>query len=275
VQQTDERRGGFRADIQGLRAVAVGAVLAYHAGLPFVPGGFAGVDVFFVISGFLITGHLLRERELKGSISLVGFYARRVRRILPAALVVAVLTLVVATVVLPATRLAEIARDGLASVLFVPNVWFGVKADDYLAGDASSPFLHYWSLGVEEQFYLIWPALILALLAVRRRSVLVVGLWIVFAASFAVCLVSMTWSPGVGVRGRRARRRVPRAFRVGRRSPRGPTAPGVGGCRRRLGRTRRDRRVSIRPGRGVGVPRTLGDRSRGRHGARHRGTPIR
>jgi peptidoglycan/LPS O-acetylase OafA/YrhL len=195
VQQTDERRGGFRADIQGLRAVAVGAVLAYHAGLPFVPGGFAGVDVFFVISGFLITGHLLRERELKGSISLVGFYARRVRRILPAALVVAVLTLVVATVALPATRLAEIARDGLASVLFVPNVWFGVKADDYLSGDASSPFLHYWSLGVEEQFYLIWPALILALLAVRRRSVLVVGLWIVFAASFAVCLVSMTWSP--------------------------------------------------------------------------------
>jgi peptidoglycan/LPS O-acetylase OafA/YrhL len=195
VQQTDERRGGFRADIQGLRAVAVGAVLAYHAGLPFVPGGFAGVDVFFVISGFLITGHLLRERELTGRISLVGFYARRVRRILPAALVVAVLTLVVAPLVLPATRLAEIARDGLASVLFVPNVWFGVKADDYLAGDASSPFLHYWSLGVEEQFYLIWPALVLALLAVRRRSVLVVGLWIVFAVSFVACLVSMTWSP--------------------------------------------------------------------------------
>ncbi|MHC5796974.1 acyltransferase family protein [Lacisediminihabitans sp. FW035] len=183
-------RPGFRPDIQGLRAVAVGLVVLGHAGVPGLGGGFIGVDVFFVISGFLITGHLITELERHGRIRFGRFYARRARRILPAALTVLVLTVVAALAAVPPLRLPEILKDAAASALWVPNVRFAIDKTDYLAGSAPSPFQHYWSLGVEEQFYLVWPLLLLALFVLTRRSrrALIVAIAGIAALSFAACL---------------------------------------------------------------------------------------
>ena len=154
--------GGFRPDLEGLRAVAILLVLAYHAGVPGFGGGFVGVDVFFVLSGFLITGLLLREVGRTGTISLLAFYARRARRLLPAALLVLLVTLVAAVVVLPPLQVGDVGGDVAAAALYVSNLRFGLQATDYLqSAQAPSPVLHYWSLGVEEQFYVFWPAIIL------------------------------------------------------------------------------------------------------------------
>ncbi|HEX6474709.1 MAG TPA: acyltransferase family protein [Candidatus Limnocylindria bacterium] len=183
----------FRPDIEGLRAVAILAVLAFHAGLPGVPGGFVGVDIFFVISGFLITGLLLRELTGTGTIAMGSFYARRARRLLPAALLVIVVTVAVSSLVLSSVRFPDVAADGAAAALYVSNYRYAVIATDYFAaGGQPSPLLHYWSLGVEEQFYLFWPILIL--LAVRLFGA--ARLWLVLAAvlvgSFALS-VAITW----------------------------------------------------------------------------------
>src|SRR5262249_28675994 len=120
-----------------------------------------GVDVFFVLSGFLITGLLIRERERTGRVSLPGFYARRARRILPAALVVIVGTLLAAAGLLPPLDLLRTADDSVGVALSVGNIRFAATATDYFAATTQSPDLHYWSLGVEEQFYLLWPALLI------------------------------------------------------------------------------------------------------------------
>ncbi|MFD5215761.1 acyltransferase family protein [Microbacterium sp. NPDC058345] len=165
-------RGGqaFRTDVQGLRAIAVGLVLLYHAGVPGISGGYIGVDVFFVISGFLISTHLLQSLEREGRIRFADFYARRIRRILPASLTVAAFTAVAAVVFYPPVALERVLRDALATILYVPNIWFAVQETDYLADHSPSPYQHYWSLGVEEQFYLLWPLVLLLLfLLVRRR----------------------------------------------------------------------------------------------------------
>jgi len=155
-------RGGFRPDIEGLRAVAVLAVVLYHAGVPGISGGYIGVDVFFVISGFLITGMLWRETTTTNTIRLGRFYGARARRLLPAAATVAVATAIAAAVALPPLQARSVFMDGIASALYVGNCWFAMRGTDYLASDiAPSPFQHYWSLGVEEQFYLVWPALII------------------------------------------------------------------------------------------------------------------
>lgn len=162
-------RSGFRTDVQGLRAIAVGLVLVYHAGVPFITGGYVGVDVFFVISGFLISTHLLQSLEKNGRIGFADFYARRIRRILPASLVVAILTVVASIVFYPPLALERVLRDGLATILYVPNFWFAIQQTDYLADHSPSPFQHYWSLGVEEQFYLLWPLVLLMLFLGARR----------------------------------------------------------------------------------------------------------
>jgi peptidoglycan/LPS O-acetylase OafA/YrhL len=183
-----------RADLEGLRGVAVIAVLLFHLGFPWAAGGFVGVDAFFVLSGFLITGLIIREHERTGRISLPAFYARRVRRILPAALVTIVVTVGVAAFVLAPLDLPEITLDGAAAALSVGNIRFAIGATDYFGPTAPSPFRHFWSLGVEEQFYLLWPALMIVALArggSRRRVALVIGG--VVAASFA----ASAWLTGV------------------------------------------------------------------------------
>ena len=153
---------GFRPDIEGLRAVAVLAVVLFHAGLPGVGGGFIGVDVFFVISGFLITGMLWREVSTAGTVRLRRFYGARARRLLPASAAVGVVTMVASVVLLLPLQARDVIGDGIASALYVGNIWFVVQATDYFSNDEiPSPFQHYWSLGVEEQFYLVWPALII------------------------------------------------------------------------------------------------------------------
>jgi peptidoglycan/LPS O-acetylase OafA/YrhL len=186
------RRRAFRADIQGLRAVAVGLVVLDHAGLPLFGGGYVGVDVFFVISGFLITGHLLEGLHRTGRIDLPGFYAARARRILPAALVTIVLTTIASFFVVSPLRVVDIVHDAVASALYVPNIVFAVRETDYLAGTAPSPFQHFWSLGVEEQFYIVWPLLLLvAFLAARRsRTVLLAIIAAVTAASFVASVLT-------------------------------------------------------------------------------------
>ncbi|WP_231611069.1 acyltransferase, partial [Rhodococcus sp. CX] len=161
----------FRPDIEGLRAVAVLAVVLFHAGVPGIGGGFVGVDVFFVVSGFLITGLLWRDVRSTGSVRIARFYSARARRLLPAGGLVLVVTAIGSAFLLPPLQAREALGDGIASALYVGNYRFALRGTDYLAADAPpSPFQHFWSLGVEEQFYLVWPALIVATVwSVRRR----------------------------------------------------------------------------------------------------------
>ena len=160
----------FRPDIEGLRAVAVLAVVLFHADMPGVGGGFVGVDVFFVISGFLITGLLWREVSSTGTIRLRNFYGARARRLLPASATVGVAIMVGAAALLPVLRTRSVIWDGIASALYVSNYRFALQGVDYLGATAApSPFQHYWSLGVEEQFYLVWPPLIIGTAWLIRR----------------------------------------------------------------------------------------------------------
>jgi peptidoglycan/LPS O-acetylase OafA/YrhL len=189
----------FRPDIEGLRAVAILAVLAYHTHIPGVAGGFVGVDVFFVISGFLITGLLLREFAASRRIDLPAFYARRARRLLPAALIVIVVTVGLSAFALSRLQFPEVASDGAAAALYVSNYRFALNATDYFAVNTTpSPLLHYWSLGVEEQFYLFWPLLILVcarVLSVRRLWIVVLTVALgSLALSVAVTNIEAPWA---------------------------------------------------------------------------------
>ncbi|MBO1269172.1 acyltransferase family protein [Arthrobacter cavernae] len=161
----------LRPDIQGLRTFAVVAVVLDHL-LDWPSGGFVGVDIFFVISGFLITGLLLREQERTGTISFTGFYKRRAKRILPASLLVLVVTVVVSYFVFGWSRFVGVVWDGLAAALFAGNWRFAAVGTDYFQADGPvSPLQHYWSLAVEEQFYFVWPwIMLLVFVMVARRS---------------------------------------------------------------------------------------------------------
>jgi peptidoglycan/LPS O-acetylase OafA/YrhL len=155
---------GFRRDIQGLRALAVVLVILDHAKIGPFHGGFIGVDVFFVISGFLITGLLVSEAERNGRVSLLGFYARRARRILPAASLVIVATVGVAIYFLSAVEANGAIKDALWATFFAANFKLAHDGTDYFQNDTPpSPLQHFWSLAVEEQFYVVWPLLVLLL----------------------------------------------------------------------------------------------------------------
>ncbi|MFD4949117.1 acyltransferase family protein [Streptomyces sp. NPDC058239] len=178
----------LRLDIQGLRAVAVGLVVLSHAGVSQVSGGYIGVDVFFVISGFLITSLLLRELATTGRVSVRSFYARRALRLLPASSLVITVTLAGAWQFLSKARLAEYAGDALASALYAVNFRLAAAGTDYLAQNSPpSPFQHFWSLAVEEQFYLVWPLLLRLTWRVARgrRRLVAVALGVLCLGSFA------------------------------------------------------------------------------------------
>ncbi len=191
-------RSAPRADIQGLRAVAVLMVLLYHARIPFVSGGFAGVDVFFVISGFLITGLMVRELERTGRLSLPSFWARRARRLLPATALVLAAVSVLTVLLLPQVRWSVTAGDIVAAAFYVINWRLASQSLDYLAQNyAASPVQHFWSLAVEEQFYVIWPVLIVLMAALARRRV-----WplrrTLLAGVLAIAVPSLIWSIHLG-----------------------------------------------------------------------------
>ena len=190
------KRAHQRLDIQGLRMVAVVTVVAFHlCGWP--RGGFIGVDVFFVISGFLITGNLLRMAEIHGNVSFTRFYWNRVRRIIPAATLVLACTYVVATFVFLPFRANEVGLDAFFAFIFMSNWWFAARETDYFtAGDATSPLQHYWSLSIEEQFYFVWPVLIFLIGLVVARMAWTHGRRMALAAAVMGCVVasSLGWA---------------------------------------------------------------------------------
>lgn len=160
---------GVRTDIQALRAVAVTMVVAYHLWPHRFSGGLLGVDIFFVISGFLISSGLVAA-ALNGRLSLVDFWARRARRLLPAALTTIVVTAIAIVTVVPARLWPTFMRDGLAAIAYIENLWLSHLSVDYVGATAEpSPFLHFWSLGVEEQFYVAWPLLMVGAWALGTR----------------------------------------------------------------------------------------------------------
>jgi peptidoglycan/LPS O-acetylase OafA/YrhL len=185
----------FRPDLEGLRGVAVALVVLFHAHLLGAVGGFIGVDAFYVLSGFLITGLLLRELATNGRLDLAAFYGRRARRILPAATVAIVVILVAAAFIVAPLDLPAVAADATASGLFVGNLLFAFRATDYFASSTPSPFLHYWSLGVEEQFYLVWPLLLLLAFRARRLGLVVLALCVLsFALSIVLTSAQGPWA---------------------------------------------------------------------------------
>ncbi len=185
----------FRPDIEGLRAVAIVFVVLYHAGWSWAGGGYLGVDVFFVLSGFLITGILLDEVETTGSISLTNFWARRARRLLPAAAVVTAVVLIADAILLTPFEQIAAAESARAFAVYASNILFAFRTTEYFGGPAD-PLLHTWSLSVEEQFYLFFAPLLLALAVWSRKHAhgvfakrLGIATVIVSVGSFAGCLL--------------------------------------------------------------------------------------
>jgi peptidoglycan/LPS O-acetylase OafA/YrhL len=188
-------RADFRPDIEGIRGIAILLVVAFHAGVSWMSGGFVGVDVFFVLSGFLITGLLAREVTSTGDVDLGEFYARRARRLLPAFLVVVIATIALALWIYAPIDQRPIAAHARNVALHYGNVAFAREAVDYHAS-SGNPFLHTWSLAVEEQFYIIWPLLFVVLARLengepttaRMTRRLGIGIAVTGALSFIVSL---------------------------------------------------------------------------------------
>lgn len=204
VRSGPPRSSAFRADIQGLRAFAVIVVILDHL-FRWPSGGFVGVDVFFVISGYLITSHILRELDRTGRLSLSGFYRRRIRRIAPAATVVIVATVTLSALILPRSRAFAIAVDGVCAFFFGAN-WrsMAIGTDYFQVGQLPSPLQHYWSLSVEEQFYFVWPLLTLLVftfalhrwhIARAPRVAIIIVFSIVVFASFAWAMHETVTNP--------------------------------------------------------------------------------
>ena len=173
--------------IQALRALAAVLVLVYHA--QWLDGGYIGVDIFYVISGFLITGILVRELDTKNSISLVSFYARRTKRLLPASFLVIFVTGIAGYILLPASMREAFGRDLIAASTYISNFFFALWQNDYQnLNSTPSPFIHFWSLAVEEQFYLFWPFFILLLVRLGKRRAVLYGIVATLIGSFLFSL---------------------------------------------------------------------------------------
>ncbi|MEV4488559.1 SGNH hydrolase domain-containing protein [Micromonospora coxensis] len=203
---SERPRSAFRPDIEGLRALAVLLVVLWHAGVPYVSGGFVGVDVFFVISGYLITTGMAAEVAARGRLSLGRFWARRAKRLLPSSALVLLAALVLTYLLLPAIRWRDTAWDVVSSAVYLVNWRLAEQSVDYLAADqAPSIVQHYWSLAVEEQFYLVWPVLLVGVAWLARRGrpshsrfrALAIGaVGVVWVASFAWSVLLVDTDPG-------------------------------------------------------------------------------
>ncbi|MEU0744389.1 acyltransferase [Streptomyces sp. NPDC006134] len=198
---TEPGTTGFRPDIQALRALAVGLVVFHHLWPTVLTGGFVGVDAFFVISGYLITAHLVREFDRTGRIRIAHFYARRVRRLLPAAFLVLVSVVVAVRALVPRDRWADYAHEVMAGALYGQN-WLLVEPVDPARVTAVASF---WSLSVEEQFYLFWPLLLLLLCTLRAPWARVVGVAGLGLASLLWCVHLTGADPGLAYFGTPAR----------------------------------------------------------------------
>lgn len=197
VLEQGPRSGGVgvvRPEIQALRAVAVTLVVLYHVCPSAVPGGFVGVDVFFALSGFLITTLLLRELDQTGRISLAAFWARRARRLLPAAIVVLLFCVAATVLVVPLTYWTQYLADVRASTLYVQNWHLAAAAVDYFAaGDDPSPVQHFWTLSAEEQFYVLWPLVILVVIILCRHRAAATTRQTVAAVLVAITAASLVY----------------------------------------------------------------------------------
>ncbi|MGH9274429.1 MAG: acyltransferase family protein, partial [Acidimicrobiales bacterium] len=183
MQDTTER-GAYWPGLDGLRGLAVAAVLLFHGGISWARGGFLGVSLFFTLSGFLITSIVVRERETTGRVSLTGFWARRARRLLPASILALLLAIVAVRLAVPFTQRVEALGDVKAAAVNLANwrfIWRGAVYADVTR--LPSPVQHYWSLAIEEQFYIVYP--VVAMFALRRRKVL--------AAVLGAVVVLSTW----------------------------------------------------------------------------------
>ena len=181
--------------LDGMRALAVLAVMVYHANAVWLPGGFLGVEVFFVISGYLITLLLIGEHERSGTVSLRGFYTRRARRLLPA-LFTLLIGITIYTALFKRDSLGQLRGDVLAALAYVSNwyqIWVG---QGYTASGDFSPLRHLWSLAVEEQFYLVWPLVMIGLIRLGRRRLPEMARWLFLAAVLVTVAVGLLYYSG-------------------------------------------------------------------------------
>jgi peptidoglycan/LPS O-acetylase OafA/YrhL len=162
-------KSSVRKDIQALRALAVGSVVAYHAGLPVFNSGFVGVDIFFVISGYLIIGLLVREQQKTGRIALMTFVGRRARRLIPASSLVLITTVFFVWLMLPGLAGQRALGDVKSAAFYFANIDFALTGMDYWATQTVGPVVHFWSLGVEEQFYIFFPILLVLVFAFIKK----------------------------------------------------------------------------------------------------------
>jgi peptidoglycan/LPS O-acetylase OafA/YrhL len=181
----------LRPDIEGLRALAILLVVGFHAGIPWLRGGFVGVDIFFVLSGYLITELLVKEIESTGKLDFAGFYARRCRRLLPASFVMLICVLIASLAILSPIEVIPLAKGSMAIAAYSSNLWFLSMSTNYFSPNVdTNPLLHTWSLAVEEQFYFAWPLLVwLCMKSATPRRTTAKVLWTVVVLS----LISSVW----------------------------------------------------------------------------------
>ncbi|NQX87392.1 MAG: acyltransferase [Halioglobus sp.] len=191
MRHTQYTGSARRAELDGIRAIAVLLILLFHSGIDGLPGGYIGVDVFFVLSGYLITQLIVRDLH-RGNFSFVAFYARRFTRLLPAALTTVFVTVLIAKIFLPETMAASVRNSGIAAIFYAANIFFWFDAGYFSDSAITKPLLHMWSLSVEEQFYLVYPFILWAAFRLGGYSALTAAVAVLTFASFIFC-VYLSW----------------------------------------------------------------------------------